>query len=140
MLGPSCSLLHVPIDLNLEPELDPELKTWLAFARQKIEGLVTLEQALDRGRDSVRERLEASSVAAQARCTSTKIHNSVVKARLASVSPDMSRRSSNFSTRKKAQHANLALPLYPTTTIGSFPQTEDVRKARAAHGRGQLAN
>jgi 5-methyltetrahydropteroyltriglutamate--homocysteine methyltransferase len=140
MLGPSCSLLHVPIDLNLETELDPELKSWLAFAVQKVEELVTLTQALDQGRDSVRDGLAAASAAAQARRGSTRIHNAVVKARLASVTPNMAQRSSDFSIRKKAQHDNLALPLYPTTTIGSFPQTADVRKARAAHGRGNLGN
>jgi 5-methyltetrahydropteroyltriglutamate--homocysteine methyltransferase len=135
-IAPSCSLLHVPIDLNLELDLDPELKNWLAFARQKMGELVALSKALGRGRDVVDDAIRRSDVAAAARKTSTKVHDASVAARTSDITPDMARRRSPFAQRRKFQDAVLKLPEFPTTTIGSFPQTSAVRKARAAHAKG----
>ncbi|WP_454717418.1 5-methyltetrahydropteroyltriglutamate--homocysteine S-methyltransferase [Caulobacter segnis] len=137
VLAPSCSLLHTPIDLSLETALDPEVRQWLAFAVQKIEELAVLAKALNHGRASVAAELEASAKAAQARRVSPKIHDAAVAARLAAVTEAMSQRHAAFDRRREQQ---LALPAFPTTTIGSFPQTEEVRKARSAHGKGELTD
>jgi 5-methyltetrahydropteroyltriglutamate--homocysteine methyltransferase len=139
MLAPSCSLLHVPVDLDQETELDPELKSWLAFAVQKIGELTTLSHALTDGRNAVKDSLAASAAAVTARRASAKIHDPAVKARMAAVTPDMTRRRSAFEERRRVQRAQLSLPDFPTTTIGSFPQTEDVRKTRAAYLRGTIS-
>jgi 5-methyltetrahydropteroyltriglutamate--homocysteine methyltransferase len=140
MIAPSCSLIHVPIDLGLETALDPDLGSWLAFAAQKLDELVTLGRALDRGRDAVKDALAASAAAAETRRVSPKIHDAAVTARLAAVTADMMRRASDFPARRRAQRARLTLPPFPTTTIGSFPQTDAVRKARAAHAKGTLGD
>lgn len=138
IISTSSSLLHVPYDLAHETGLDDELKSWLAFATQKLEELVILGRALSQGRDSVKDELAASAAAAASRKASARIHNPQVAARLAAVKPEDSNRQHPFSERSKAQHEALNLPLFPTTTIGSFPQTSEVRKARAAHTRGEL--
>ncbi|GAA0527197.1 5-methyltetrahydropteroyltriglutamate--homocysteine methyltransferase [Rhizomicrobium palustre] len=138
MLAPSCSLIHSPIDLELETGLDPDLKSWLAFSVQKLDELSILGRALNEGRGAVADALEASSQAAAKRKTSPKIHNAAVKARLEEVTPQMTARASAYPERRKAQKAYLGLPLYPTTTIGSFPQTKVVREARASHAKGML--
>jgi 5-methyltetrahydropteroyltriglutamate--homocysteine methyltransferase len=138
MIAPSCSLLHVPIDLALETGLDPELRGWLAFAAQKIDELAALGRAIDQGRDAVADALAASAEAARTRRTSPRIHDRAVAARLAGAGQEMTRRPSAFPDRRKAQQARLGLPSFPTTTIGSFPQTEEVRKARAAHAKGAI--
>lgn len=140
IIAPSCSLLHVPIDLGLETELDPDIKSWLAFAVQKIDELVSLGRAIDQGRGAVNDALAASAAAAETRRASPKIHDKVVKERLSSVTREMARRQNDFPARRKAQRARLLLPAYPTTTIGSFPQTEEIRKARAAHAKGSLSS
>ena len=140
ILAPSCSLLHTPIDLALETAVDPEVRQWLAFAVQKIEELVTLATALNQGRASVASQLAASQTAAEARRASPRIHDTAVATRMAAVTPAMARRASTFSRRQALQIARLDLPAFPTTTIGSFPQTEEVRKARSAHGKGQLSD
>ena len=140
VLAPSCSLLHTPVDLASERALDPDVRSWLAFAIQKIEELVVLAQALNKGRASVAEALEVSRLAAASRKTSPKIHDAAVAGRLAAVTPPMVRRQSNFGRRQALQIARLDLPALPTTTIGSFPQTEEVRKARAEHDKGLLSD
>ena len=140
VLAPSCSLLHTPIDLALETQLDADVRGWLAFAIQKVEELVTLARALNDGRSSVETALAASTAAAQARRTSPKIHNPQVAARMASVNAAMARRDADFAQRQALQEERLKLPTFPTTTIGSFPQTEEVRKARAAHNRGAMSD
>ncbi|MGH7015111.1 MAG: 5-methyltetrahydropteroyltriglutamate--homocysteine S-methyltransferase [Stellaceae bacterium] len=140
ILAPSCSLLHVPVDLQQETELDPDLKSWLAFAIQKVEELTVLGQALNEGRDAVAGILATSAQAAAARKISPKIHNPAVQRRMATVTRDMSRRHAVFEKRRRLQHERLALPAFPTTTIGSFPQTAEVRKARAAHTQGTLSD
>ncbi len=140
VLAPSCSLLHCPLNLTVETALDPEVKTWLAFAVQKIDELVVLAMALNYGRASVAEALQASTAAAAARRRSPKIHDPAVAARLAAVTDAMSHRASAFGRRRAVQIARLDLPPLPTTTIGSFPQTEEVRKARADHDKGVLSD
>lgn len=139
-LAPSCSMLHAPIDLTQEDSLDPDLVNWLAFSVQKIGELAMLARALISGRASVQDALDASDRAAALRRASPKIHNPATIARLAQATPQMSRRANFFDVRSKLQHAELGLPAYPTTTIGSFPQTADVRKARAAHAKGMLSD
>ncbi|MBO9624428.1 MAG: 5-methyltetrahydropteroyltriglutamate--homocysteine S-methyltransferase [Sphingomonas sp.] len=138
VLAPSCSLLHVPVDLALESKLDAEITQWLAFAVQKIDELATLRDALNHGRHSVAAKLRASAVAAAARKISPRIHDPLVQARIASVTPAMRERNSPYAERAKLQAEVLGLPPFPTTTIGSFPQTAEVRHARAEHNRGNL--
>ncbi len=140
VLAPSCSLLHTPIDLALETALDPDVRQWLAFAIQKIEELAILAKALNEGRAGVVAELEASAAAARARRASPKIHDPSVAARLAGVTAGMAQRGTAFDRRRGLQAERLNLPVFPTTTIGSFPQTEDVRKARSAHGKGELSD
>ncbi|WP_447728795.1 5-methyltetrahydropteroyltriglutamate--homocysteine S-methyltransferase [Sphingomonas koreensis] len=138
ILAPSCSLLHVPVDLGLESKLDDEVKQWLAFAVQKVEELDVLKRALNEGRGTVASELEASARAAANRRTSPRIHDGAVAARIAAVTPDMRERRSDHPTRIRVQAEVLDLPLFPTTTIGSFPQTAEVRRARAEYNRGNL--
>jgi 5-methyltetrahydropteroyltriglutamate--homocysteine methyltransferase len=139
-IAPSCSLLHVPIDLALETRLDAEIKSWLAFSVQKLEELATLGTALAGGRSAVDARLKASDRAAAARKASPRIHDAKVAARIAGIDDTMRRRASAFTERAAVQHARFNLPAFPTTTIGSFPQTAEVRKARAAHANGALTD
>jgi 5-methyltetrahydropteroyltriglutamate--homocysteine methyltransferase len=138
VLAPSCSLLHVPVDLALEAKLDGELRQWLAFAVQKVEELGLLKRALNEGRSSVAEALAQSAEAAANRRRSARIHDLPVQARAAALTPAMRERRSPYANRARVQADVLALPSYPTTTIGSFPQTAEVRQARAAHNRGDL--
>jgi len=137
-IAPSSSLLHTPIDLELETSLDADLKTWLAFAVQKLDELSVLGRALNGGRASVEDQLNASAKAAETRRTSSKIHDASVQARLASFTEALARRSSAFAARRSVQQKRLQLPRFPTTTIGSFPQTDAVRKARAGHAKGTV--
>jgi 5-methyltetrahydropteroyltriglutamate--homocysteine methyltransferase len=139
IVSASCSFLHVPIDLAQETRLDPDVKSWLAFAAQKIDELAILGRALDQGRDSVADALKASSDAAAARRSSPKIHNAAVQARLAAVTPADAERVP-FAERREVQRAAFGLPAFPTTTIGSFPQTAEVRKARSANTKGELSD
>jgi 5-methyltetrahydropteroyltriglutamate--homocysteine methyltransferase len=138
MLAPSCALLHTPIDLARETVLDPQVKDWLAFAVQKVAELAVLARALNEGRDTVRDVLDAASAAVASRRTSRKINDPAVQARAAASEASLSRRNSAFKTRRTIQRGKLNLPDYPTTTIGSFPQTPEVRKARADHGKNQI--
>ncbi|UPJ48882.1 5-methyltetrahydropteroyltriglutamate--homocysteine S-methyltransferase [Bradyrhizobium sp. 200] len=139
-IAPSCSLLHVPIDLALETGLDPEIKSWLAFSVQKLEELTTLGTALAGGRGSVEAALGVSDEAAAVRKASPRIHDAKVAARIAGIDDAMRRRASVFTERAGVQHERFNLPAFPTTTIGSFPQTAEVRKARAAHASGTLTD
>ena len=138
VVAPSCSLLHTPIDLGRETDLDPEVRTWLSFAVQKVAELVMLARALNEGRDSVRAALDAASAVIASRRTSPRINNPALKARIAATDPSVSRRASPFEVRRKIQRSKLRLPPYPTTTIGSFPQTPEVRKARADYGKNVI--
>ena len=136
-VAPSCSLLHVPIDLDLERRLDAELKGWLAFAKQKLGEVVTLTRALGgaAGHASVAPQLEANARAIAGRRASRRIHNAAVGQRVAAVTERDLRRHAPYRERRGRQ---LRLPLYPTTTIGSFPQTAEVRAARRKLHDGTL--
>jgi 5-methyltetrahydropteroyltriglutamate--homocysteine methyltransferase len=140
VVAPSCSLIHTPIDLEAERSLDPDVRSWLAFALQKIEELVVLAKALNDGRSSVAGALGAATQAAAARRTSPKIHDDAVARRMAGVTEAMAHRGSAFAARRGVQAERLGLPTFPTTTIGSFPQTEAVRKARADNAKGVLSD
>ncbi len=137
MVAPSCSLLHCPIDLDDEPALDPELKGWMAFAKQKLQEVSLLTQALNRGRAAVSEQLAASRAARERRAASPRLHDPAVRQRAAAVNREMLSRQRPLVERREAQQRRLSLPLLPTTTIGSFPQTREVRRARAALKAGQ---
>jgi 5-methyltetrahydropteroyltriglutamate--homocysteine methyltransferase len=140
IVAPSCSLLHSPVDLSIETGLDEELKGWMAFATQKVEEIVTLAKIAGEGEGAAKEALEANRKAAASRKTSSRIHNPAVKSRAASVTPEMKTRKSPFAARAAAQSKSIQLPLLPTTTIGSFPQTQEVRQARAKHKSGELSD
>ncbi|MGE3148806.1 MAG: 5-methyltetrahydropteroyltriglutamate--homocysteine S-methyltransferase [Pseudorhodoplanes sp.] len=139
-VAPSCSLLHVPIDLDLEAGLDPDVRSWLAFSVQKMKELAVIGAALSGQKDRVREALNESAAAVTARRQSAKVHDAKVAARLNAVTPAMMARRSAFRTRAETQRKRFGYPLFPTTTIGSFPQTPEVRKARAAHAKGTLSD
>ncbi len=136
MVAPSCSLMHCPMDLDAEPSLDAELKGWMAFAKQKLKEVALLTRALNQGRASVSQELAACRASIESRRQSPRIHNAAVQQRMASVNPAMLRRRHPFAERRKAQRAKMPLPLLPTTTIGSFPQTSEVRNARASLKKG----
>ena len=138
-VAPSCSLLHSPQDLALEEKLDAEIKSWMAFAAQKLVELGNIKQALQNGLDSVQAALEASDAAVADRASNSKIHNAAVQARIANLPKGADQRGAPFAERIKAQQAQLHLPLLPTTTIGSFPQTTEIRQARAAFKKGELS-
>ncbi len=137
-VAPSCSLLHVPVDLDGEDGLPDELRGWLAFARQKLDEIVTLGRGVRDGETTVQERLNASDRACAARADSQLVHDPAVRARLAAVTPAMLERQHPFAERIALQQAWLKLPLFPTTTIGSFPQTQDIRACRRDHKAGRI--
>ena len=138
-LSPSCSLLHSPVDLNREEKLSSDLKSWFAFAKQKVQEVVTLKTLLNRPFDVIaQQELAASNNAAQARATSAKIHNPEVQARLQAIKPEHAKRHSGFNLRIAKQQALLKLPLFPTTSIGSFPQTEQIRGTRSEFKSGKI--
>ena len=137
LIAPSCSLLHTPADLDVEKHMDDELRGWLAFAKQKLEEVVVLERAIQEGRDAILDVLEHNRQAMEARKRSSRIHDPAVKARTISIGDRMTRRRSTYPQRKKLQEQSLKLPLFPTTTIGSFPQTKEVRTARAEYKAGK---
>ena len=134
-IAPSCSLLHVPVDLGAESELDVELKGWLAFAVQKLGEVAVIAHALN----GEAVDLSGSRNAVETRRVSRRIHDAAVQARVAAVVSQDLRRHSDYFVRARAQRA-LNLPPFPTTTIGSFPQTAEVRRARADHRKGRLTD
>ncbi len=139
LVAPSCSLLHVPIDLGAEHELDPELRSWLAFATQKLGELAALAQAAEV--DTVEGALfEEARAAIRERRASPRTRNGTVRERVSELDARMLRRAAPFLVRAEQQHACFGLPLLPTTTIGSFPQTSDVRGARAAFRAGRITS
>jgi 5-methyltetrahydropteroyltriglutamate--homocysteine methyltransferase len=137
-LAPSCSLLHVPVDLERETELEPEIRSWLAFARQKLGELAILGQALSHGRDTVASALEENRQAIQSRRDSSRVTNPEVRTSTAAITPAMEQRQSTYAQRAGLQQNKLNLPRFPTTTIGSFPQTREIRQTRLAYRRGEL--
>ena len=138
-IAPSCSLLHSPQDLAVEEKLDAEIKSWMAFAAQKLVELGAVKQALAHGKDSVKEAIAASDAAAADRATNKLIHNEAVQKRVADLPQGADQRKSPFAERIKAQQEWMKLPILPTTTIGSFPQTTEIRQARAAFKKGELS-
>ena len=137
-IAPSCSLLHVPVDLVSEQKLDAEIKFWLAYALQKLGELKVLAKALNQGRAAVAAELAANHAAIRARRTSPHVTNPAVKAAIASINPALGQRKSPYPVRARKQAALLNLPAYPTTTIGSFPQTAEIRQARSQFKTGEL--
>src|SRR3984893_67283 len=136
LVAPSCSLLHTPEDLDLEKHIDDELRGWLAFAKQKLQEVIVLERAVLGGRDAAREVLEHNRLVMEKKKRSSRIHDPGVKARTDSIAERMTRRTNVYTQRRKLQEQSFKLPLFPTTTIGSFPQTKEVRAARAEHKAG----
>ncbi|MCV9388300.1 5-methyltetrahydropteroyltriglutamate--homocysteine S-methyltransferase [Reichenbachiella ulvae] len=135
----SCSLLHSPCDLNLETDLSKELKSWLAFAKQKLEEIVTLKALAENVKaQDILSKLVDNKKANASRRTSGLIHNPLVQRRVKALSADDSQRLASFTERQKQQREVLNLPLFPTTTIGSFPQTKEVRSWRAQFKKGDL--
>ena len=138
-ISAGCSLLHVPADLSVERQLDGELHSWLAFARQKLDEIVALKRVLMRGPEAAAEELRRSRAARDSKRLSPRIHREEVRVRLERLAERDARRASPFAARIGKQRDRLKLPLLPTTTIGSFPQTPEIRGARAAYRRGELA-
>ena len=137
-IAPSCSLLHVPVDLENERKMDADIRSWLAFAVQKLGEISVLATALAHGRAAVATELAANRAAIASRRSSTRVNNPAVKAAVAAITPDLGRRKSPFADRAATQAALLNLPAYPTTTIGSFPQTKEIRLARSAFKAGTI--
>ncbi|UWS29542.1 5-methyltetrahydropteroyltriglutamate--homocysteine S-methyltransferase [Erwinia pyrifoliae] len=134
-IGSSCSLLHSPIDLSVETRLDEEVKSWFAFALQKCSELALLSNALNNNDPA---SLEAWSAPVRARQHSTRVHNAAVGQRLAAISPQDSLRKNSYQVRAEAQRQRFQLPAWPTTTIGSFPQTTEIRGLRLDFKQGRL--
>lgn len=134
-IGSSCSLLHSPIDLSTETRLDEEVKSWFAFALQKCAELSLLSRALN---NNDPHSLVAWSAPIRARRASTRVHNAAVGKRLAAITAQDSQRDSSYKVRAKVQRQRFQLPAWPTTTIGSFPQTTEIRGLRLDFKQGRL--
>jgi 5-methyltetrahydropteroyltriglutamate--homocysteine methyltransferase len=139
LVAPSCSLLHTPVDCSTEKQLDPVITNWLAFATQKLGELKTLARGASYGRAAIEHALAASDAVQRERKTSSRIHDDDVQKRLAAITPEMQQRGAAFVERRKLQRTVFDLPPLPTTTIGSFPQTAQIRSARAAFKKGELS-
>lgn len=134
MLAPSCSLLHSPVDLDGETALDADIKNWMAFAKQKLDEINDLKQIVAGNN----ELLKKNTAIIESRRNSTRIHKQVVKDRVAAIKDADATRTSEFTVRQHIQQQRFHLPLFPTTTIGSFPQTEEIRQLRAKLKKGDL--
>jgi 5-methyltetrahydropteroyltriglutamate--homocysteine methyltransferase len=139
LVASSCSLLHTPLDLRNETKLDAELMRWLAFAKQKLSEIAVVAKALSGGERSVAAELRQNQADVQSHRKSPRVHKKAVAQRLRAVKPKDTARRSPFRVRQKIQQERLGLPLFPTTTIGSFPQTAEVRQARAQFKKGALS-
>jgi 5-methyltetrahydropteroyltriglutamate--homocysteine methyltransferase len=137
-LAPSCSLLHVPVDLASEEALDPEIKSWLSFAVQKLAELNIIASALNAGREQVAVQLLDNAFAIESRKQSERVHKSEVQTRLATLDINIAQRQSPYQQRAKLQQQRFKFPLFPTTTIGSFPQTPEIRQARKQYRVGDI--
>ncbi|MEW8657097.1 MAG: 5-methyltetrahydropteroyltriglutamate--homocysteine S-methyltransferase, partial [Candidatus Thiodiazotropha endolucinida] len=137
-IAPSCSLLHVPLDLEREQRLDPEIKSWCSFGKQKLIELELIATALNRGRDSVSAELESNANALLTRKRSQRVIVPSVHQRMADINPSMAQRRSPYEVRSQVQAQRLNLPPLPTTTIGSFPQTGSIRQCRRDYRNGKL--
>ena len=140
IVAPSCSLIHTPVDLASEDKLDAELKSWLSFATQKLSELAVIAKAAGSQESEVKTALEANKAALANRKSSKRIHDDAVKQRVAAIDESLMNRKSGFDARKKIQLGHINLPLLPTTTIGSFPQTKEVRKYRADFKAGTISS
>jgi 5-methyltetrahydropteroyltriglutamate--homocysteine methyltransferase len=141
VVSTSCSLLHTPLDLEAEPPsevLDDELRSWMAFARQKVGEVATLARGLGEGRESIAAELDANDRALDDRRESHRTRNPTVRDRVGGLADEDARRRSPFQVRREAQTGELGLPLFPTTTIGSYPQTPEIRQARAELREGNI--
>ncbi|QES47036.1 5-methyltetrahydropteroyltriglutamate--homocysteine S-methyltransferase [Streptomyces venezuelae] len=134
----SCSLLHVPLDASAERDIDPQIRRWLAFARQKATEIATLARGLAQGTDAIAAELAANRADLASRAGSAITHDPAVRARTAAITDADGRRAQPYAERTAAQRAHLGLPVLPTTTIGSFPQTDELRVARADLRAGRL--
>lgn len=140
----SCSLLHVPVDLTQEVNLDQTLenrtlKSWLAFATQKLAEIATLARGVTLGKEAIATQLTQTNAALESRVFSPKVHDQAIRHRVAALTPHDAQRQSPFAVRIATQQARFNLPAFPTTTIGSFPQTADIRAARADYKKGRLS-
>jgi 5-methyltetrahydropteroyltriglutamate--homocysteine methyltransferase len=143
VVSTSCSLLHVPIDLDAEPaggdaDLDEELRSWMAFAVQKVGEVATLARGLADGRDAIADQLDANDRARDSRRDSHRTRTPDVRDRVAALTESDARRDTPFAERKEAQESKLELPTFPSTTIGSYPQTEEIRLARRQLLQGEI--
>jgi 5-methyltetrahydropteroyltriglutamate--homocysteine methyltransferase len=139
LVGPSCSLLHVPVDLDTEPALDDDMKRWFAFAKQKVEEIVALAERADGDTEGTEALFEKSRTARESRAQSDWINDKAVQDRVAGIDASMTERDSPHASRRPLQREALDLPMLPTTTIGSFPQTNDVRKMRAKYKKEEIS-
>jgi 5-methyltetrahydropteroyltriglutamate--homocysteine methyltransferase len=143
VVSTSCSLLHVPIDLDAEPsdgdaDLDDELRSWMAFAVQKVGEVASLTKGLGEGREAIADELDRNDRARDSRRESNRTRNREVRARVEALTDADARRDTPFPERKEAQQEKLNLPSYPSTTIGSYPQTAEIRTARKELREGQI--
>jgi 5-methyltetrahydropteroyltriglutamate--homocysteine methyltransferase len=135
MIAPGCSLVHTPVDLDLETTINPEIKNWMAFAKQKLNEVGELSEIIEGNNELLQNNLKAIS----GRNLSKLIHKQEVKKRVAAITDADASRGNEFTVRQKIQQQNFKLPLFPTTTIGSFPQTDDIRQLRARFKKGELS-
>jgi 5-methyltetrahydropteroyltriglutamate--homocysteine methyltransferase len=143
VVSTSCSLLHTPIDLDAEPaggdaDLDDELRSWMAFATQKIGEVATLAKGVAEGREAIADQLDKNDRAIDSRRDSARTRNPDVRDRVAALTEADARRDTPFAERKRLQQEKLGLPTFPATTIGSFPQTDEIRAARRQLREGEI--
>lgn len=138
MIAPSCSLLHSPVDLDTETKLDDEFKSWLAFSKQKLQEVALLANAIRDGKEKYQQAFDDNQKAIISRQKSGRIHDESVQERVAALNDSHAKRDSVFDNRIKKQESELNLPLLPTTTIGSFPQTTEIRQIRAKFKKGEI--
>jgi 5-methyltetrahydropteroyltriglutamate--homocysteine methyltransferase len=136
-IAPSCSLLHSPFDLDAETKIDAEIRSWMAFAKQKLEEISILSRGIE-GRAGIEKELAENARVMKSRHASTRIHQSSIKRSMAAIDDSMLHRRSPYPERHREQVQFLSLPKFPTTTIGSFPQTAEVRKMRSAYRNGKI--
>jgi 5-methyltetrahydropteroyltriglutamate--homocysteine methyltransferase len=138
-VAPSCSLQHVPVDLTQETKLDKTVKNWMAFAMQKLGEVAALARGVSHGKEAIAPQLSQANAALESRVYSPLLHNRAVRLRMATIKPGDDNRKSPFRQRIALQQAQLNLPAFPTTTIGSFPQTPAIRAVRAEFKQGKIS-
>ncbi|GAB7361581.1 hypothetical protein MBLNU230_g1633t1 [Neophaeotheca triangularis] len=138
IVATSSSLLHTPHTLESEKQLPEEVKDWFSFASEKAREVAIIAKAVTDGPASVKSELDANAKSMQARATSSRIHKPEVKKRQEQVTKEMHDRKSGFPSRYEQQKTHLKLPMFPTTTIGSFPQTKDIRIQRQKFTKGEI--